>query len=536
MTQGNHFAQELKELAALIGGLQRGELTRPEFRSHSVHLGVYTQRQPDRYFVRIRAPLGVLTVPQLNALAETAERRADGECHLTTRQGVELHNLSLEGTLEASIELASVDLPSHESGGNTVRGIVACPHAGNGGNEPFDVTEYAALLNQQFLRHHDFQTLPRKIKIGFSCCVDDCAHTALQDIGFQARTDDAGQRGFRVLVGGGTGALPRLAKEFIDFLSASDLLIFTEAFLRAFNRLGERQNRRRARVKFLVESLGLERLREEVTTEWNALKIARKDWPSVEEPIRRQTQEGPRHSLRVALHGGNITSDQLCRLALLVGKYALTLRTTPEQDFLLRGIRPEQLGSIQAALLEAGLVPDNSNLHLTACPGSTACSNAFTNSQALAQAISHKLAKAGSAVADEPLRIRVSGCTNGCALHVIADIGLEGLAQRHDGALIPAYRLWLGGQSHQQQPRFAADLGIVPARRVADCVFDVISLYHRERHLDESLSDILHRIGVAPFAAVAQRHRESGDLRDLATDIGEQATYRAQADAPATTC
>src|SRR3989304_2204491 len=120
---------ELNELAVLVGGVQRGELTRPEFRSHSVHLGVYTQRQPDRYFVRIRVPLGILTVAQLNALAETTDRWADGECHLTTRQGVEIHNLSLDRMLKALVALANAGLSSHESGGNTVRGIVVCPHA-----------------------------------------------------------------------------------------------------------------------------------------------------------------------------------------------------------------------------------------------------------------------------------------------------------------------------------------------------------------------------------------------------------------------
>ena len=528
MTQDNHFAQEFNELAALIDRLKQGELTRSELRSHTVHLGVYTQRQADRYFVRLRVPLGVLTAPQLTALAETAERWADGECHLTTRQGVELHNLPLNGILEALRELAGAGLSSHESGGNTVRGIVVCPHAGTNGNEPFDVTEYAARLNGHFLRHPDFQTLPRKIKIGLSCCIDDCAQTALHDIGFQARSN-AGQRGFRVLVGGGAGALPRLAQEFIEFLPASDLLIFTEAFLRMFNRLGDRQNRRRSRVKFLVEAIGLERLRAEVLGEWDALKTA-KPWPA-EPPVSPPSNAAPRSNLRVALPGGNITSSRLRQLAMLINQHALDLRITPEQEFLIRDLRADQLSQVRAILLEAGLVPKKDALHLTACPGSTACSNAFTNTLALADVLSQRLSDV-----TEPLRIRVSGCTNGCALHVMGDIGLEGLAQRRDGALIPAYRLWVGGRAHQQQPSLAADLGIVPARRVADCVSDVMSLYHRERQLGELLSAVLHRIGVEPFAAVAERHPKSGDLHELATDLGEQTAYRSQKDDAATTC
>lgn len=523
---------ELNELAVLIGRLQRGELTRPEFRSHSVHLGLYTQRQPDRYFVRLRVPLGILTSAQLNALADTTDRWADGECHLTTRQGVEIHNLSLDGTLEALAALASVGLSSHESGGNTVRGIIVCPHAGGGDPEPFDVTEYAALVNRHFLRHPDFQTLPRKIKIGFACCAEDCTHTTLQDVGFQARTDASGQPGFRVLVGGGAGALPRLAKELFDFLPARDLMIFTEAFLRMFNRLGDRQNRRRARVKFLVESLGLDRLREAVLQEWETLKTAGKKLPSLQ-TASPSTRQRARCRARAALRGGNITSDQLRRLNKLIEQHVLTLRTTPEQEFLIRDIYPEQLPQIQAALVEAGLVPKNAALRLAACPGATACSNAFTNSRALAEAISTKLADAGDA---GPLRIRVSGCTNGCALHVMSDIGLEGLAQRRDGALIPAYRLWAGGRADQQHPRLAADLGIVPARLVVDCVADVVLVYRRERRSDESFAALLDRIGVEPFAAIVQRHQKSGDLHELMTDVGDQAPYRAQGESPATIC
>lgn len=529
------IATELNELAALVGRLKCAELSRPEFRSHSVHYGVYTQRQSDRYFVRLRVPLGIVTAAQLNALAETTDRWADGECHLTTRQGVEIHNLSLDGMLEALAALANVGLSSHESGGNTVRGILTCPHAGNNANEPFDVTEYAALLNRHLLRHPDFQTLPRKIKIAFSCCSDDCANTVLHDLGFQARADVKGQLGFRVVVGGGAGALPRLAKELIAFLPGSELIVFTEAFLRMFNRLGDRQNRRRSRVKFLLESLGLDRLREELSKEWHTLKAEQREWPAVKLPDK-STQCNSSGVLRVSVPGGNFTGSQIRQFAALVSQHGLSLRTTPEQEFLLRDIPAEQLSTIKSSLLQAGLLPSNPATRITACPGSSACSNAFTNSRALAQVIFQKFGEAQSTNSTEPLRIRVSGCTNACTLHVIGDIGLEGLAQRRDETLIPAYRLRLGGHSHQQCPRLATDFGIVPARRVADCVSDVVMLYSRERRANESLSEVIERIGNEPFAALVKAHQQSHDVEDMAVDVGEHAPYRAQGEAPATTC
>jgi sulfite reductase beta subunit-like hemoprotein len=212
------------------------------------------------------------------------------------------------------------------------------------------------------------------------------------------------------------------------------------------------------------------------------------------------------------------------------------LRVTPEQELVLRDIRLDELPRIRAALREAALVPPNAGLHLTACPGSTVCSNAFTNSQALGEALSRKLLDLQKTGSGEPLRIRISGCTNGCALHAIAQIGLEGLAQRRDGALIPSYRLWLGGRGHQRQPRLGTDLGIIPARRTVDCVSDLMLLYQKECRASESFDQVLDRIGVELFAAVSRKHQEPGKLDELRMDLGDEAPYRAQATAPSTTC
>lgn len=272
-------AQELDELSNLLTRLESGEWDRAKFRTQSVHYGVYPQRQPDEYFVRVRVPMGIISAAQLKALAVAADRWGQGECHLTTRQGVELHGLGLDSLLPLLRCVAEADLLSHETGGNSVRSIMACPHAGVGMNEPFDVTHYAALLTRCFLRHPEFQALPRKMKIGFSCCDRDCARTAVQDLGFQARAGAQGEHGFRVLVGGGTGAFPRIAQELFDFLPATQLVVFTEAFLRAFNRLGDRKNRHRARVKFLVQRIGLDGLRGEVQQELELLQQEGRSYP-----------------------------------------------------------------------------------------------------------------------------------------------------------------------------------------------------------------------------------------------------------------
>ncbi|MEK7684120.1 MAG: nitrite/sulfite reductase [Verrucomicrobiota bacterium] len=556
---------ELNELADLIARLQRGEWTRAEFRGHSVHYGVYTQRQTDRFFVRMRVPYGIISPLQLTALAAAIETWGRDECHFTTRQGVEVHDLRLEQVVPFLRALAQAGLLSHETGGNSIRSILVCPHAGVGTDEPFDVTPYAELLTRYFVRHPDFQTLPRKMKIAFSGCERDCVRSFAQDLGFQARKNANGECGFRVLAGGGTGALPRLGQELIEFLPAEQMCSFTEAFLRVFNRLGDRQNRRRARVKFLVQSLGIQALLEEITRERTELQREQKSYPSLgpvsespaepvpglakSESLERaekqpaedetfsswvtvQTQPQPQRgfrTVRVSLAAGSITAGQLRQLAALSERFRLAIRTTPEQGFLLRQARDNQLSQIYQALDGAQLLHRLAVSRLVACPGSKACSNAFTNTPALAQAITARLA-----LLPDPtdtlaqLSIRLCGCSNGCGLHAVADIGLEGLANRAQNDWLPAYRLWLGGRESQSRPRFGEDLGMMPARHVPACVADVAEFYLASRQPGESLADLLDRVGVGPFSTLLKKHQlePAHDRRELAIDWGEAERYR----------
>lgn len=560
-----HVEAELTELGALIDRHRRGELTRTEFRSHSVHYGVYTQRQPDLYFIRIRVALGIVSPAQLARLAEGIETHGQGTCHLTTRQGVEVHDLLLDQIMPLLRTLAEADLLSHETGGNSVRSIMVCPHAGVGLDEPFDVTPHAELLTRCFVRHPDFQALPRKMKIAFSCCEQDCVRSFAQDLGFQARRNAKGECGFRVLVGGGTGALPRLGQELMDFLPADDVCGFTEAFLRVFNRLGDRQNRRRARVKFLVQSLGLETFRQEVTREWtacvgqasqsrlggihgaslprdssgrmpsepadkmplpHAADSAFFEWVATQ--VQPQRQRGF-NLVRVSLASGSITAGQLRQLAALSEQLKLEIRTTPEQSFLLRCVREHQLPQIYQTLNAACLLNRPAASRLVACPGAKACSNAFTNTPALAQAITASLAALpGAKAVLAQLRIRLCGCSNGCALHATADIGLEGMANRVQNEWFPVYRLWLGGRESQSQPRFAEDLGMISAHHAPACVADVTGYYLANRRPEESLADLLDRVGTEPFAACVKKHQleQTLDRRELAIDWGETGRYR----------
>lgn len=239
--------------------------------------------------------------------------------------------------------------------------------------------------------------------------------------------------------------------------------------------------------------------------------------------------------VRVSLASGSITAGQLRQLAALSEQLKLEIRTTPEQSFLLRWGREGELPQIYQALDTARLLNRPAASRLVACPGAKACSNAFTNTPALAQAVTARLAALpGAKAVLAQLRIRLCGCSNGCALHACADIGLEGMASRVQNEWFPVYRLWLGGRESQSQSRFAEDIGIVPARHVPACVADVAGYYLANRRPEESLADLLDRVGTEPFAAFAKKHQseQTGGRHELAIDWGETGRYRPRVNEP----
>lgn len=522
-------AQELSELRDLIARLASGEWSRTDFRAKSVHYGVYTQKQTDRFFVRVRIPHGVISPAQIAALADAINAHARGTCHLTTRQGVEVHDLLVDEILPLLTALAEVNLYSHETGGSAVRGIMVCPHAGTQDEELFDITPHAARLTELFFRNPDFQSLPRKMKIGFSCCASDCAHTTFQDLGFQARINPRGEHGFRVLAGGGTGALPRLAQELFEFIPCEEVPLVADGFLRMFNRLGDRQNRSRARVKFLVQKLGIEKLREEVQQEIAKLRQSAQQYPELQTngvvPQRVQLVS----NVQVTFAGGDVRANQLRSVAQLAESLGLEIRTTPEQAILFRRVPNLQLSEVRAALSKVGSTLPMAASRLLACPGASGCSNAFTHAPGVANALRAKL----SAIRDQNLvshiSIRVSGCMNGCGMHACADVGLEGIATRAGENWIPAYRVWVGGMESETMPRIGTDIGAVPARRVPECVVALLESYTEARRADESFGDFVERVGPAAFREIVARHAVHSaetDAAELAIDWSETARYQ----------
>ena len=482
---------------------------------------------------RIKIPMGRLEADQMDTLADVAEEYSDGVCHVTTRQDVQLHFVHLEDTPDLMRRLAAVGVTTREACGNTVRNVTACPLAGVCRDETFDVTPHAEACTRFLLGHPDAQDFGRKFKVAFSGCREHaCGLVSMHDLGLVAatRTEDGVERqGFETWVGGGLGAVPHQAKLFAEFLPAEELLPTAQAIARVFARLGEKRNRARARIKFLVAHLGLEEFRRLVLAERAALPDDPR-WtahltgaaPAAEprpEPgpaaaggsdgfagwartnVYRQRQDGYA-AVTVALPLGDLTARQMRRLAALARRYAGgAARATVEQNVLLRWVREADLPALHGDLAVAGLARAGAGTlaDITACPGTDTCKLGIASSRGLAAELASLLSDRAAAGAFDPavegLRIKTSGCFNSCGQHHVADLGFYGVSRNVGGYAVPHFQVVLGGQWLANAGAYGLASGAVPSRRIPEVVERITGRFVAERRGDESFQDYTRRIG-----------------------------------------
>jgi sulfite reductase beta subunit-like hemoprotein len=558
---------EIDRFVEEIEKLERGEINPADFQRFRLENGVYGIRgRMDVHMVRVKIPLGILNPEQLQALAEVAERFTPKKIgHITTRQDMQLHEIKRSEIPELLRVLAQADLTTREACGNTVRNVTACPYAGISSQETFNVTPYAEAVVQYFLRNPLNQNLPRKFKIAFEGCITDHARTPIHDLGLVAAVQEENgkmKKGFRVYVGGGLGPFPRVALLLEPFTSAEMLLPTAEAIVRIFDRLGERRDRNRARIKFLAEKLGPEEFRKTIFAERNAVLSTRsglalievEDYEETPPPagakgkassndaefehwkrtnLFPQKQKGY-YAVHVRCPLGDLDVAQMRQVAEIARRYAGgRIRTTIAQNLLLRWVHEGVLGSVFENLKEAGLAFAGAEhfVDITRCPGADTCNIAVTKSRGLAAELDKLFHNGLSPYSDlGDTTIKISGCPNSCGQHHIATLGFFGSARNIEGHLVPHYQMMIGGRTSEGKAVFGANALKIPARRVPEAVKRLIQLYHDGRTSGtETLEDFLNRIGVETVKSALKEFTTLPSYQqapEVFTDWGDQAEFQ----------
>jgi sulfite reductase beta subunit-like hemoprotein len=548
--------RDIEEFVQKLGAFERGELTPDQFRSYRLLRGVYGQRQSDVQMIRVKIPFGQVGPEQMHAIADVADRYSRGYGHVTTRQNVQLHFVKLSDAEAAQRRLDEAGLTTREACGNSVRTVTACAQAGVCSGAAFDVTPYAEAITRHFLRHPLSGSLPRKFKIAFSGCESDCAFGAIHDVGFIAQVKD-GQRGFKVLAAGGLSTTPQAAIVLHEFIPAGEMLRVGEALVRLFHALGNRDNKARARMKYVLRKLGEETFRAKYQEQRAAIDAeafaeltlpapsGNTPAPPVELPadgsqpegylawrstnVIDQVQEGYAAAY-VRLFLGDITSTQLRQLAEIVPRFGDgTMRFTVDQNILVPWVDKKSLPALYVALREIGLSLGNVHtaLDVTSCPGAESCNLAVTSSRNVSRAIAERLAGADVAGASglAGTTIKVSGCPNSCGQHHVADIGWHGAAKHVKGTTFPMYQLHLGGGVDGNGARFGRQVVKVVARRVPDAVAVLVKLFESDHEPGETPARFFVRVDPKRVVAALGDIATAAPEPQEQTDIGEETGF-----------
>ncbi len=508
---------------------ERGEVTSDDWRGFRLVNGVYGQRQAGVQMVRVKLPLGLLDAPQLHVAGEVAERWSNGKGHITTRQNIQFHFVPSEAAPELLRFVAEAGITTREACGNAVRTVTGTPWAGIHPAEPFDVTPYGEALTRHLLRGEWSATLPRKLKIAIGGATGgDDVVAAINDVGLLARIRPTGERGFRITIGGGLATFCRTGIVLNEFLPAGDLLSEVEAVLRVFNDVGNRQDRNRARLRHAIHTLGADEVlgliaakralirdeggrRFELPPQPPAPVLPAQHTPETAQAgypewalhnVKPQKQRGFAAVL-LRLVRGDITAAQFHALGDLVATLPEPeVRTTVDQDLLLRFVPQWRLPEVHRRLLEIGLAHAGAGTieDITSCPGASSCKLAITASRGLAGLLGEYLAaRPALAAKAHALNIKISGCPNSCGQHHIAGIGFQGGAKKIGDKLVPLYNLLVGGEITGEGAEFGRVVAKVPARRAPQALERLIDLFAAERRGDETPAAFFRRQETARF-------------------------------------
>ena len=524
--------EEADNFAKTVKLFRQGKYDEDSFRRFRLQHGAYGTRMTGDYaMVRIKLPAGEIYPNQIEKISQLSEQYSIGSAHFSTRENIQLHWVILEDVSEILRSLAEVGLTSREACGNTVRNVMCSPLSGVCPDEQFDATPYALATARFFLRNPMAQNLPRKFKFNFTCC-EKHGMVRMVDVGLipQIRNiDGKPQRGFKIFLGGGLGNKSYVGHEFEEFTSEEDLLYTSIAVMRIFDRLGDRKNLARNRMRYLVHDMGWEKFQNLVLKERAIVKATQSvvtqldvdHTPNeIKRPVRISDESGSgtpdgfarwlktntvkqkqseNYSVFITLESGDITANQLEALAEIIREYSAEgkARSGFVQNVALRYVHEDDLPALYSKLLSVGLAKSGA-LTMTSpigCSGTTSCNLALTNSHRLAKEIQRKFLEL-KLDEDEDLSdssIKISGCPNSCGQHGIATIGFFGGGARVGRDMYPNYQMSLGGRSDGDTMLGQTCLR-VPAKRVIPVILKIIDLFKQNKKDGDTLKSWLHRV------------------------------------------
>ncbi|MDG2028112.1 MAG: nitrite/sulfite reductase [Acidimicrobiales bacterium] len=569
---------DVDKFREVLAGYQTGDVTEDVFRVFRLTNGIYGQRQGGtNQMVRVKVPYGSMQPEQFDMIANLVERYSRGWAHITTRQNLQFHYVQLDQIPDVMQHLASVGLTTREACGDTVRNVQGCHLAGACPHENLDITPWAEAAYQHFVRNPLGQRLPRKFKINFSGCDTDCGQAMFNDAGVIATTrtleDGTVEAGFRVFIAGGLGTTPFPAMALEDFTPKEELLPTLEAILRIFEQTGNRDNKLRARLKWVVENLGFEEVQRRILNTRKFL-LASSSYPGGLPTEVRVADDAPAgigngaavtqvgQGIPVSIGGaspydrwfqanvvrgiasgqvsayawaqlGDITADQFRGIAAIQREFEADIRLTNRQNLIIRGLDESELPRLYELLAEIGMAEEGAELvrDVVACPGADTCNLAVTQSRGLAKAIGDALDAEGLGTIGG-LRINISGCTNSCGQHHASDIGFFGAERRANGRSALGYQMLLGGYVGQERMHFGDKALRLPAKAAANAAVRVVRQFNDERTAGESFRGWLERSGGA--AAIGATLKDLDEFPeydedpDFYVDFDETGPYSAE--------
>ena len=523
--------QEAENFAETVKLFRQGKIDPDMFRRFRLQHGAYGTRMTDDYaMVRIKVPAGQIYPNQLEKIAQLSEMYSIGSAHFSTRENIQLHWVILEDVSEIMQSLSDVGMTSREACGNTVRNVMCSPLSGVCKDEIFDATPYAMAIAKFMLRNPICQGLPRKFKFNFTCC-EKCGMIRIVDVGLVPQIqeiDGEKRKGFKIFLGGGLGNRSFVGHQLEDFTPVEDLLYTSMAVIRIFDRMGDRKNLARNRMRYLVNDLGWEKFQNLVLKERAVVKATQSvivklniddSVNEIQRPISvsdesasvpdgfarwektnviKQSQSGF-NSAFIGLEAGDITANQLRSVAEIIRDYSAEgfARNGFSQDIVIRYVHDDDLKSMYSRLIENGLAKTGSLTMASAvgCSGTTSCNLALTNSHRLAKEVQRKFLEL-NLDEDDDLKdstIKISGCPNSCGQHQIATIGFYGGGGRHGTDMFPNYTMSLGGK-FDEDSMLGHHTARVPVKRVIPVILKIIELFKENKQPDDTLSKWIDRV------------------------------------------